>query len=151
MSFMNYEIGGNEVKIDASEAIADIPENRTLLVEKLTDEEAISPEIVEGLTNINEVFDHFKPSVEVEFESAEGQPVKEKFGFKNVGQFSVEQMTQMSSFLSGLDVEGKTYEEMIKQMRSNKVLQRALVDPEAKKAFIEALMQLSNELDGTLE
>ncbi len=60
-------------------------------------------------------------------------------------------MTQMSSFLSGLDVEGKTYEEMIKQMRSNKVLQRALADPEVKQAFIEALVQLSNELDGTLE
>lgn len=30
MAFLEYGVGGNEVKIDASEAIADIPFNRTL-------------------------------------------------------------------------------------------------------------------------
>ena len=34
----NYGIGGNEVKTDASEAFADIPQNRTLMAEKLTKE-----------------------------------------------------------------------------------------------------------------
>ena len=36
MDLGNYGIGGNEVKIDASEGIAEIPQNRTLLVEQLT-------------------------------------------------------------------------------------------------------------------
>ena len=35
MDLGNYGIGGNEVKIDASEGIAEIPQNRTLLVEQL--------------------------------------------------------------------------------------------------------------------
>ena len=33
MDLGNYGIGGNEVKIDASEGIAEIPQNRTLLVD----------------------------------------------------------------------------------------------------------------------
>ena len=39
----NYGIGGNEVKLDASEAIADIASNRTLLVQKLTVNDAVKP------------------------------------------------------------------------------------------------------------
>ena len=77
----------------------------------------------------------------------EGQPVKEEFRFTNVGDFSINKMTEVSSFLNELDIEGKTYEEMKKQIRSNKVLQRALADPEARAAFITVLQQLSQELE----
>lgn len=59
MDLGNYGIGGNEVKIDASEGIAEIPQNRTLLVEQLTKDEPVAPEVVAGLTNIDEVFAHF--------------------------------------------------------------------------------------------
>ena len=40
-----YGIGGNEVKSDAAEAIQDIPQNRTLFVEKLTQDQPLKPEI----------------------------------------------------------------------------------------------------------
>lgn len=63
----NYGIGGTEVKGDGSEAFADIPQNRTLLIEKLTDNDPIKPEIVMGLQTIEQVFDQFKPEKEVEF------------------------------------------------------------------------------------
>ena len=46
MGLYNYGIGGNEVKVDANESIADIPSNRTLMVQKLTDEAPTSPECV---------------------------------------------------------------------------------------------------------
>lgn len=36
MAIYNYGIGGNEVKVDANESIAEIPSNRTLIVQKLT-------------------------------------------------------------------------------------------------------------------
>ena len=36
MAILEYGIGGNEVKVDTSEAIANIPENRSLIVEQLT-------------------------------------------------------------------------------------------------------------------
>ena len=67
MDLGNYGIGGNEVKIDASEGIAEIPQNRTLLVEQLTKDEPVAPEVVAGLTNIDEVFAHFRPEIDIEF------------------------------------------------------------------------------------
>lgn len=43
MAIYNYGIGGNEVKVDANESIAEIPSNRTLIVQKLTDEASAGP------------------------------------------------------------------------------------------------------------
>lgn len=43
MAIYNYGIGGNEVKVDANESIAEIPSNRTLIVQKLTDEAPAAP------------------------------------------------------------------------------------------------------------
>lgn len=56
MALYEYGVGGNEVKIDANEAIAEIPSNRTLLVQKLTDEAALQPEMVYGLETLEDVF-----------------------------------------------------------------------------------------------
>ena len=66
MDLGNYGIGGNEVKIDASEGIAEIPQNRTLLVEQLTKDEPVAPEVITGLTNIDQVFAHFLPEIDIE-------------------------------------------------------------------------------------
>jgi hypothetical protein len=141
-----YEIGGNEVKIDASEAIAAIPENRTLLVEKLTSEDPVNPEVVTGLTSIEQVFGHYKPQIDVEFENSEGQPVKETFHFQNTGDFSVKNMTEQSGFLSQTHTEKEFYDKLTKQLRTNKVLQRALENPESKAAFIASLQAVLDEL-----
>lgn len=147
MAILEYEIGGNEVKIDASEGIANLPDNRSLVVEHLTADEPISPEAVKGLTSIESVFAHFQPNIDVEFESEDGQPVKENLRFANVGDFSVKNMTQMSDFLRSLSQEKDFYASVEKQLRSNKVLQRALEDPETKAAFIEALESVRQELE----
>jgi hypothetical protein len=61
MSIEPYGIGGTEVKTDAFEAFADIPQNRVLLAEKLTYDPPVKPEIIEGLTSIDDVFENFKP------------------------------------------------------------------------------------------
>ena len=147
MAILEYEIGGNEVKIDASEGIANLPDNRSLVVEQLTAEEPVQPEAVYKLNTIEDVFAHFQPHVDIEFENEEGQPVPENLRFSNVGDFSVKNMTQQSAFLNKLDQEKDFYEGLIKQLRSNKVLQRALADPESKAAFIAALESVRQELD----
>lgn len=149
MAILDYEIGGNEVKIDASEAIANIPENRSLLIEQLTAEEPVNPEAIEGLTTIEAVFNHFSPNVDVEFENEEGQPVKENISFATTADFSVKNITQQSEFLNSLDAQKEFYEIMTKQLRSNKVLQRVLEDSESKEAFITALSALKKELETT--
>ena len=77
MGILNYEIGGNERPVEASEAIGNIPQNRTLFVGKLTDEDPIAPETVEGLKTIDDVYEKFQPNVDVEFETVDGETVKE--------------------------------------------------------------------------
>ena len=141
-----YEIGGNEVKIDASEAIAAIPENRTLLVEKLTADEPVDPEVVSGLTSIEQVFAHYKPQRDVEFTNGEGQPLKETFHFQSVGDFSVKNMTEQSRFLKKTNTEKEFYDNLTKQLRTNKVLQRALENPDSRQAFIASLEAILAEL-----
>jgi hypothetical protein len=147
MGMFEYGVGGNEVKIDASEAIADIPFNRTLLVEKLTSDDPVHPEKVEGLTSIEDVFKHYKPSIAVEFENEEGQNVNETFRFQSVADFLIKSMTQNSPFLGDLNAQKAFYEKMMKQLRSNKILQRALQNADSKAAFIEALQALLDEME----
>ena len=57
------------------------------LVEQLTKDEPVAPEVIAGLTNIDEVFAHFRPEIDIEFSDAEGAPVEENFRFQNVGDF----------------------------------------------------------------
>jgi hypothetical protein len=142
-----FEIGGNEVKIDVSESIAAIPENRTLLVEQLTANEPVNPEITTGLTNIEQIFAHYQPQIEAEFQNEEGQTLKEIFHFQSIGDFSAKNLTENSSFLNGLRLEKDFYDSLIKRLRSNKVLQRALENPESKQAFIATLQGILAELD----
>ncbi|MDO4230294.1 MAG: hypothetical protein Q4C98_10800 [Capnocytophaga sp.] len=146
MGILNYGIGGNEVKTEASEGIGNIPENRTLLVEKLTAEDPISPQAIEGLTTIEEVFATFQPNVDVEFETADGEPVQENFSFQNIGDFQIKNLTAQSRFLKNLEIKRDFYTKLVKQLRTNKILQKALENEDTKKAFIQALTQLKNEL-----
>jgi hypothetical protein len=147
MAMFEYGVGGNEVKIDASEAIADIPFNRTLLVEKLTADDPIHPEKVEKLETIEQVFAHFKPNIDIVFEDEEGQEVTENFRFNSVADFLAQNLTKNSPFLKGLNKEKDFYDKITKQLRSNKNLQNALQNPDSRAAFVEALQALYDELE----
>jgi len=147
MGILNYEIGGNEVKQDAMEGIADIPQNRTMFIGQLTSEEPVSPEAVGDMKTIEDVYAAFQPNVDVEFENEEGEPVKENFRFSNTADFQVKKMTENSSFLNNLSVQKEFYEKLVKQLRSNKVLQRALENQESRQSVVDALTQLQNELN----
>ena len=142
-----YGIGGTEVKTDANEAIQEIPQNRTLFVEKLTQDQAIKPEIVTGLKTIEEVFDHYRPEVEVAFEDAEGVEQKEALRFGDLGDFGAKGITQQSKFLKDLDTEKDQYVKAIKQLKSNKILKAALEDPDAKQALLESIRALLTEIE----
>ena len=146
MGILNYEIGGNAVPTEASEAIGDIPQNRTLFVGKLTNDDPISPEAVQNLKTVEDVYSHYQPNVDVEFETEEGESVQENFRFNNTGDFQVKNMTERSNFLKGLSIEQEFYEKLVKQLRSNKVLQKALENEDARRGMIDALTTLREEL-----
>lgn len=143
----NYSIGGTEVKTDAFEAFADIPQNRVLLAEKLTASPPTRPEVVEGLTNVEQVFEHFAPKVEVDFETEEGSTKKETLQFKNLGDFGIKGITAQSSFLNDLTLKKDQYQKIAKQLKTNKLLKQALAGKDTKQGLINALHALIKELE----
>ena len=143
----NYGIGGNEVKTDASEAFADIPQNRTLMLEKLTKDTPVKPQIVHGLQTIEQVFDNYKPEVEVEFADASGAAVKEQLKFSNLGDFGIKGITEQSNFLKDVTTQKDQYQKIVKQLKTNKILKQALENPEAKNAMLESIHALIQELN----
>ena len=117
------------------------------MIEKLTNDPAIKPEIVEGLQTVEQVFDHFKPNVEMEFMSEEGAPIKEELRFSNLGNFGIKGLTAQSDFLIELTEKKNKYDAFIKQLKTNKVLMNLLNDKEAKQAYLDALNSMIQELD----
>lgn len=142
----NYGIGGTEVKLDANEAFADIPQNRTLMAEKLTKDAPLRPEVVQGLQTIEQVFAHYKPEVAVDFEDADGVTRKETLHFTNLGDFGIKGITQQSSFLKDYSTQKDEYLKIIRQLKSNKILKAALANPEAKAALLDAIHSMIAEL-----
>jgi hypothetical protein len=143
----SYGIGGNEVKTDASEAFGEIPQNRTLMAEKLTNDPPVKPEVVHGLQTVEQVFEHYNPNVEVDFEDAEGTARKETLRFGNLGDFGIRGITAQSSFLKDYTTQTEEYSKIIKQLRTNKILKSALADPAAKAAMLEAIYSMIAELE----
>ena len=142
-----YGIGGNEVKPDSSEAINEISGNRTLIAQKLTADDPLMPESVQGLTTVEEVFSYFKPNIDVSFETEDGRNVQENLIFSNLGDFTARKITERSPFLTDLNVQKEQYAKITKQLKSNKVLRSMLENPETRRAFIDALQTLAAELD----
>ncbi|RYZ46987.1 MAG: hypothetical protein EOP49_22365 [Sphingobacteriales bacterium] len=146
----NYEVGGNEVKVDANEAINEIQANKTMLVAQLTDEEPIQPEAVAGLKTLEDVFRHFKPSINVDMQNARGETVKEQMRFGKLDDFTPKGLTRQSAFLNSLKIQQEQYTKIMKQLKSNKVLQTMLANPETKDAIINALKQVTTELESNV-
>ncbi|MCC3158597.1 hypothetical protein LJ737_15210 [Hymenobacter sp. 15J16-1T3B] len=143
----SYGIGGQERKLDnASEAIAEIPLNRTLLVQKLTTHTPVKPVVVMGLKTPEAVFEHFKPEVAVDFENAQGVTVPEKLHFASLGDFGTKGIISQSSFLQGLASETDDLQKLLRQLKSNKILKSALEKPETKAAFLDAIKAMMDEL-----
>ncbi len=147
MTMFSYGVGGNEVKADANEAIQEIQENKSLIVSKLTTEDTINPEIVTGLKTVEDVFKHFSPSISITHETEDGTTVEEDFRFKNLGDFTPKNLTQNSPFLQGLSNEQEQYNNIVRQLRNNKVLANMLNDDKAKAAFIDTLKNVIGELE----
>jgi hypothetical protein len=142
-----YGIGGQEVKGDASEAILEIPQNRTLFVQKLTHDAPVKPEIAEGLKNVEEVFARFKPTVEVDFEDSSGVGFQEELRFAGLGDFGIRGITGQSTFLQKLNQDKEQFQKIIKQLKTNRLLRKALENPETRKAVLSSLYAMIRELE----
>ena len=149
MAIEPYGIGGVEVKTDAFEAFADIPQNRVLLAEKLTKDPPVKPEIITGITDIEGVFEHYGPEVNMAFETEDGALRRETLQFRGLEDFGVKGITAQSPYLNELHGKQEQYHKIIRQLKTNKLLKQALANRETKESLIKALQALIAELDAT--
>lgn len=129
------------------EGFVEISPNKTLFIQKLTYEDPIGPEIVEGLQTVEQVFEHFKPNCDVELDKEDGSTMKENFRFSGLGDFDTKNLTNQSAYLKNLSLENDAHLKVVKQLGTNKSLKKVIENPESKAAFINALRALALELE----
>ncbi|WP_430907960.1 hypothetical protein [Maribacter sp. 2-571] len=149
MAIDNVGIGGNEVKGDASEALNEIPQNRTLIAGKLTPNAPVKPEVVEGLNTVEDIFEHYEPTIKIPFEDKDGGTVNEELRFENLGDFGKKGIVNNSVFLKELEIESDQYKKIIKQLKTNKILKAALEDESAKQSLVDTIDALIAEIKNT--
>lgn len=143
----DYGIGGQERKLNVSESIVDIPQNKTLLIEKLTADPPLRPEVVEGLKTVGEVFAHFQPEQEIDFSTEEGSSVSETLRFTSLADFGRKGIIAQSSYLQALNMTFEDFQRFVKQLKSNKILKTMLENPDAKAAYLSAIQAMIQELE----
>jgi len=131
----------------SNEAMADIPKNRTILAADLTDKPATRPEMTYELETMEEVFDHFQPSVKMEFNDADGGSINEELHFNNLGDFGMKALTSQSDFLRRMSAQKDNYATFSTRLQNNKVLQKVLADAEARAEYITVLRSMLQDLE----
>ncbi len=142
-----YGIGGTEVKGDASEAITEIQQNRTLMIQKLTADPPATPKVVQGLTKIDDVFENYKPNIAVEFQDSDGVSREETLKFGGLGDFGIKGITAQSEFLQNLTMQKDQLNKVVKQLKSNKMMRKALENGETKLALLNSIYAMIKEIE----
>lgn len=134
------------MEVEANESIIEFPQNRSLLIEQLTSDPPPKAEIIKGLRNMDDVFNHFKPSVKMDFEGMQGESRKETLDFREMRDFELDGLMKNADFLKELGLLKESYAQIDKQLRTNKVLREALANPDSRAALIKSLQALLKEL-----
>lgn len=129
------------------EGFVEISPNKTLFIQKLTNEDPISPEIVEGLETVEKVFEYFKPNCDVELDKEDGSTIKNNFRFAGLGDFDAKSLTNQSAHLKNLSFENDAYLKIVKQLKMNRSLKNVIDNPDTRSAFVDALRALAAELE----
>lgn len=144
-----YELGGHEVKQGTGgEAVNALDQNKTMVISKLTQDDPLKPEFHEDLKTISDVFDRFKPSVDIEFQDADGAPVNNDLQFRSVADFGKKGLIKNSDFLQDLEAQRSEYQKFIKMLKI-KQMNNIINDAEAKQSYIGALQNMIDELAAT--
>ena len=137
---------------ESGSQVSALDTNKTLFIDQYTtDVQSEEPELLEDATNINDVFNHFKPEVEVNFTDDEGGTVTETLHFNETKDFEANggkgNLVANSEFLSNKKLEMDSVAKVRKQIEQNKKLRDILKDPKSKEELKEYLQSLLTELE----
>lgn len=127
-----------------------ISQNKTLYIGQFTDR-VTDPELYQEATNINQVFEHFKPSVSVDFQDEEGDTHEELISFNEMKDFEVNngngQLVSNSAFLLDMKSNIDANIKMRKQIEQSKRIRDILGNKQSKDELREVLQYLLDELE----
>jgi len=148
---MNKEIFFTDTPDEESgNSINAISQNKTLIVDQFADSVS-EPELLQDAKNIKEVFEHFKPEVDVEFSNEDGSPVSESLKFREMKDFDVDegkgQLVQNSEFLMSVKSNIEANTKMKKQIETNKKLRDVINNAEDRESLKKTLEAMLEELN----
>ena len=131
---------------ESGSQVSALDTNKTLFIDQYTsDAQGEDPELFE------DVFDHFKPSVEVNFSDDDGGIVTETLHFNEIKDFEANggkgNLVANSEFLSKKKAEMDSVAKVRKQIEQNKKLRDILKDAGSKEELKDYLEYLLNELE----
>ena len=127
-------------------AVPDIPDNRILYVQQLTDEPADEPEFINDCRNLADVFNRFQPSKEVEMEDADGGAIPQTINFKSMKDFGKDGIINQSEFLKEADAKRNIYNDFKGALTKQQLIQ-VLSDADSKAAYLKMISNLIEELE----
>ena len=125
--------------------------NKTLMIDQYTsDARGEDPELFEDAKTLDDVFQHFKPNVEVDFTDEDGGSISETLYFNSIKDFEANggkgNLVANSEFLSDKKASMDSYAKVRKQIEQNKKLREILKDAGTKEELKDYLEYLLNEL-----
>lgn len=142
-----YGVGATSMPVETNVALGPLPENKSMFIQKLTNEDSPEPEIVKGLETIDAVFDHFKPKIEIDFDNEDGSTTSEEMNFTKLTDFMPDKMIAKSDHLNNLKGQKEEFANIHAKIKANTALQKVLSNPEQKAAFLGVLNSLIAELN----
>lgn len=127
------------------------PQNRVLYADQFT---GFPPDTVEeravfSPSTIDDVFDHYRPSVERIFlTNEEGEFFYEDFSFGSINDFEDEKLIAQSEVLSNSVYKKETYYSIIRSLERNRDLRKLMSDKEGKEALKNVFKAMKAELTG---
>ena len=128
-----------------------IDANRTLIIDQYTSDADENPDLYTTPTTMKEVFEHFKPTVDVEFEDEEGASKPETLHFNQLSDFNADggkgRLVKNSEFLYSIKIHADNTTKVRKQMEQNAKLRTIIKDDAAREDLKALLQDILNQLD----
>jgi predicted component of type VI protein secretion system len=142
----SYGIDGNDFFESPYEKVVEIPFNRVLFAGKFTDADPTKPELAREVRSLSQLFEHYKPVVNVPFRNAAGKTVSESFRFYSIDDFEMRAMESQSNYITALEMKRMQQQKMVRQLRSNKQLQQVINEPEQRQALLDQLLSMAKKM-----
>ena len=141
-----HQIGANINEKDAPQSVKIVPDNKTLIALPFNDNHDVEVDPVR-LKSVSEIFEHYKPSREVDFTDLEGDTKEVNLQFNSLKDFTKEGVIAQSALLKTLEEQGEVYAKFADILQTNDKLKAALATEEGKKDLLELIDTLVAELE----